>query len=36
MAGNVDEADVAEVREAEVDGNAPSLFLFEAIRVDPG
>jgi hypothetical protein len=36
MAGDVDEADVAEVGEAEVDGDAAAFFFFESIGVDSG
>jgi hypothetical protein len=36
MAGNVDEFEIAEMGEAEVDGDAAALFFLEAIGVDAG
>ena len=34
MPGHVDEADVAVMGEAEVDGDAAALFFFQAVGVD--
>jgi hypothetical protein len=34
MTGNVDKAEIAQVRESEVDRNAAAFFFFQTIRVD--
>lgn len=36
MPGDIDKAKIAEVREAQVDGNAAALFLFETIGINAG
>lgn len=36
MAGDVDKADLAEMRKPEVDRDTAALFFFQPVRVDPG
>jgi hypothetical protein len=36
MPGNVDKAEIAQMREAEINGDAAPFFFFQAIGVNPG